>query len=161
MLDPVPISRTGYNRLKEELERLQKVDLPPVLEAIAEARELGDLKENGAYIAGRERQGFIIGRIRELNGRLSRSDVIDCTKVESDLAVFGTVVTLWDLDSNKKVTYQLLGPDEADFSTEGISIDSPIGRAILGHAVGDKVSVETPRSERHFEVVEIATSTMD
>ena len=150
MLDPVPISRTGYNRLKEELERLQKVELPPVMEAIAEARELGDLKENGAYIAGRERQGFIVGRIRELNGRLSRSDIIDCTKVESDLAVFGTVVSLLDLDTSQKVTYQLLGPDEADSSTEGISIHSPIGRAILGHAVGDQVSVKYPARRASF-----------
>lgn len=161
MLDPFPISRTGYKRLKEELARLQEVDLPPVMQAIAEARELGDLKENGAYIAGRERQGFIVGRIRELNGRLSRSDVIDCTKVESDRAVFGTVVTLLDLDTNQKVTYQLLGPDESDSSTGGISIQSPIGRAVLGQAVGDKVSVSTPRGDRHFEVVEIAKSTFD
>ena len=81
MLDPVPISRTGYNRLKEELERLQKEELPRVMLAVAEARELGDLRENGAYIAGREQQGFVVGRIRELNGRLSRSDIIDCTKM--------------------------------------------------------------------------------
>ena len=161
MLDPLPISRTGYNRLKEELARLRDEELPPVMQAIAEARELGDLRENGAYIAGRERQGFIVGRIRELNGRLSRSDIIDCTKVESDRAVFGTVVTLLDLDTNQKVTYQLVGPDEADFSIEGISIDSPIGRAILGHSVGDKVSVTTPRGERHLEVLEVARSTMD
>jgi transcription elongation factor GreA len=160
MIDPVPISTTGYNKLKEELERLQKEELPRVMHDVAEARELGDLRENGAYIAGREQQGFIVGRIRELNGRLSRSDIIDCTKVESDLAAFGTVVSLLDLDTNRKVTYQLVGPDEADISVEGISIDSPIGRAILGHAVGDKVSVDTPRGERHFEVVEIATSTV-
>jgi transcription elongation factor GreA len=158
MIDPLPMSKTGYSKLKEELERLQKEELPRVMRDVAEARELGDLRENGAYIAGREQQGFIVGRIRELNGRLSRSDVIDCTKIESDRAVFGTVVSLLDLDSNKKVTYQLLGPDEADFSAEGISIDSPIGRAVLGHSVGDKVSVTTPRGERHFEVVEIATS---
>lgn len=161
MLDPLPISRTGYNRLKEELERLQKEDLPRVMRDVAEAREQGDLKENGAYIAGREQQGFLVGRIRELNARLSRSDIIDCTKVESDLAVFGTVVSLLDLDTNRKVTYQLVGPDEADFSAEGISIDSPIGQAILGHAVGDKVTVNTPRGERHLEVTAIARSTVD
>ncbi|MCX5643533.1 MAG: transcription elongation factor GreA [Phycisphaerae bacterium] len=161
MLDPVPISRTGYKRLKEELERLQKEELPPVMQAIAEARELGDLKENGAYIAGREQQGFIVGRIRELNGKLSRSDIIDCTKVEPDRAVFGTVVTLLDLDTHQKVTYQLLGPDEADSSVGSISIHSPIGRALLGQSVGEKVLVNTPRGDRHFEVIDIARPTVD
>ena len=161
MLDPMPISRTGYNRLKEELERLQKEELPRVMRDVAEARELGDLRENGAYIAAREQQGFLVGRIRELNGRLSRSDIIDCTKMECDRAVFGTVVTLLDLDRNQKVTYQLLGPDETDSSTEGISIHSPIGRALLGQSVGEKVSVTTPRGDRHFEVIDIARPAVD
>lgn len=161
MLEPVPISRTGYNKLKEELERLQKDELPDVMRVVAEARELGDLKENGEYIAGRERQGFLVGRIRELNARLSRSDIIDCTKVEPDQAAFGTVVTLLDLDASQKLTYQLLGPDEADSSAGSISIHAPIGRAILGSSVGDQVSVTTPRGDRHFEVVDIARSIVD
>jgi len=161
MLDPVPISRTGYNRLKGELDRLQKEDLPRVMRDVAEARELGDLKENGAYLAAREQQGFLVGRIRKLNGMLSRSDVIDCTKVEPDLAVFGTVVTLLDLDTDKRLTYQLLGPDEADSDTGSISLHSPIGEAILDHAVGDKVDVSTPRGDRHFEVIEIARSAFE
>ena len=161
MLDPVPISRTGYNRLKEELERLQNEELPRVMRDVAEARELGDLKENGAYIAAREQQGFLVGRIRELNGKLSRSDIVDCTKAQCDRAAFGTVVTLLDLDRNQKMTYQLLGPDEADSSDDGISIHSPIGSALLGQPVGEKLSVETPRGERHFEVIEIARSEVD
>lgn len=161
MLDPVPISRTGYNRLKEELERLQKGELPRVAQAVEEARELGDLRENGAYQAAREQLGFLVGRVRELNGMLSRSDIIDCTKIDPDGAVFGTVVTLLDLDTNQKLTYQLLGPDEADSSTGSISIHSPIGRAILHHVVGDKVDVSTPRGDRHFEIVEITRSTFD
>ena len=161
MIDPVPISRTGYNRLKEELERLQKEELPRVMHAVAEAREMGDLRENGEYLAGREQQGFIVGRIRELNGMLSRSDIIDCTTVEPDEAAFGTVVSLLDLDTNQTVTYQLLGPDEADSSAGSISIHSPIGRAVLGRSVGDQVSVETPRGDRRFEVVDIARSAID
>ncbi len=161
MVDPVPISRTGYNRLKEELDRLQKEELPRVMRAVAEARELGDLRENGEYLAGREQQGFIVGRIRELNGMLSRSDIIDCTTVEPDEAAFGTVVSLLDLDTNQTVTYQLLGPDEADSSAGSISIHSPIGRAVLGRSVGDQVSVETPRGDRRFEVVDIARSAID
>jgi len=161
MLNPVPISRTGYNKLKEELERLQKEELPAVMRRVAEARELGDLRENGEYIAGREQQGFLMGRINELKGALSRSDIIDCTKVDTDRVAFGTVVTLLDLDTNQELIYQLLGPDEADFSTASISIASPIGDAILECAVGDHVSVSTPRGERRFEVVQIARPTVD
>lgn len=161
MLNPMPISRTGYNRLKEELERLQRGELPRVTQAVEEARELGDLSENGAYHAAREELGFLVGRIRELNGMLSRSDIIDCTKIDPDRAAFGTVVTLLDLDTGKKVTYHLLGPDEADSGNGSISIQSPIGEAILDQSIGDRVSVTTPRGDRHFEVVGIARSTID
>jgi transcription elongation factor GreA len=160
MIDPVPISKTGYNKLKEELDRLEKDELPAVMQRVAEAREMGDLKENGEYISGREQMGFLVGRIRGLKGMLSRSDIIDCTKVETDRAVFGTVVTLLDLDTNEKVTYQLLGPDEADSDTGSISVHSPVGRAVLGSSAGDKVSVQIPRGDRHFEVIEIGKSDM-
>ena len=96
MLNLVPISKTGYNKLKEELDQLENVELPEVQKTVAEARELGDLKENGAYIYGRERQGFIVGRIGELKGMMNQSDIIDCTKVPCDKAEFGTVVSLLD-----------------------------------------------------------------
>ena len=158
MIDPVPISKTGFNKLKEELDRLQNNELPQVMQRVAEAREMGDLKENGEYISGREQQGFIVGRIRELKGMLNRSDIVDCTKVETTEIGFGTVVTLLDLDTQKKVTYQLLGPDEADSDNGSISIHSPIGRSILGYTVGERVSVKIPRGDRHFEVVDIAKS---
>lgn len=161
MLDPVPISKTGFNKLKEELHRLENVELPEVQRTVAEARELGDLRENGAYIYGRERQGFIVGQIRELRGKINRSDVVDCTKVECDRADFGTVVTLLDLDTNEKIIYQLLGPDEADFDEGSISIHSPVGEALLGHAVGDKISVTIPAGDRHFEVLDIASSEIE
>ena len=157
MLDPVPISKTGFNKLKEELDRLEK-ELTEVKIAVAAARDLGDLKENGAYIYGRERQGFVVGQINELKGKINRSDIVDCTKVECDQVAFGTVVSLLDLDTQEKVTYQLLGPDDADYDTGSISIQSPVGRAILGLEVGDKVSVTIPRGDRHFEVIEIAGS---
>jgi len=160
MIDPVPISRTGYNKLMEELEQLQK-ELSEVKQTVAEAREEGDLKENGAYIYGRQRQGHIVGRISELTGRLNQSDIVDCTKVECDRAVFGTVVSLLDLDTEEKVTYQLLGPDDADYDTGSISVQSPVGRAIVGHAVGDKLSVSIPRGDRHFEVIGIEKSGFD
>jgi len=160
MIDPVPISRTGYNKLMEDLNRLQK-ELPEVKQAVADAREEGDLKENGAYIYGRQRQGHIVGQISEIKGKLNRSDIIDCTKVDCDRAVFGTVVSLLDLDTEEKVTYQLLGPDDADYDAGSISVQSPIGRSIVGHSAGDKVSVTIPRGERHFEVIDIERSEFD
>lgn len=160
MLDPVPISRTGFNKLKEELAKLNK-DLAQVREEVAAARELGDLKENGAYIYGRERQGFLEGQIGELMGKINRSDIVDCTKVECDQAEFGTVVTVVDLDTQEKITYQLLGPDDADYDTGSISIQSPVGSAILGCVVGDKVTVSIPRGDRNFEVIDIAKSEFD
>ncbi|MFC1781704.1 transcription elongation factor GreA [Planctomycetota bacterium] len=161
MLKTEPMSRTGYNRLMKELSRLETEELPEVRKAVAQAREEGDLKENGAYIYGRQRQGHIVGRIGELKGALNRAEIIDCTKVECDRAVFGTVVTLLDLDTNQKLTYQLLGPDDADYDTGSISIYSPIGGAILGHSIGDKISVTVPRGDLNFEVIDIAKPQLD
>jgi len=161
MRETEPMSRTGYNKLMKELERLETVELPEVRQAVAAAREEGDLKENGAYIYGRQRQGHIVGRIGELKGKLHRADIIDCTKVECDRAVFGTVVSLLDLDTKEKVTYQLLGPDDGDIDTGSISIYSPVGNAILGHSAGDKISVQLPRGERHLEVIDIARPKVD
>ena len=161
MRETEPMSRTGYNRLMKELTRLETEELPEVQKAVATAREEGDLKENGAYIYGRQRQGHIVGQIGELKGKLNRAEIIDCTKVKCDRAVFGTVVSLLDLDTKEKLTYQLLGPDDADFDTGSISIYSPVGSAIVGHSVGDKLSVELPRGERHLEVIDIARPQVD
>ena len=160
MLKPAPMSKTGYDKLKEELTHLQSVELPEVQKTVADAREEGDLKENGAYIYGRQRQGHIVGRISELKGKLNRADIIDCTRVECDRARFGTVVTLRDLDTEKEVTYQLLGPDDSDFESGSISVVSPIGRSILGHVIGDELTVTVPRGDRHLKVTGIAKSTI-
>ncbi len=160
MLDPVPISMTGFNKLKEELAQLEE-ELTEVRQTVAAAREEGDLKENGAYIYGRQRQGHIEGRIGELKGQINRSDIVDCTKVECDQARFGTVVTLLDLDTEKKVTYQLLGPDEADLDEGSISIESPVGEAILGCSIGDKITVTIPRGDRNLEVLDIGPSEIE
>lgn len=156
-----PMSRTGYNRLMKELTRLETVELPEVQKTVAQAREEGDLKENGAYIYGRQRQGHIVGRIGELKGKLNGAEIIDCTTVECDRAVFGTVVTLLDLDTNEKVIYQLLGPGDADIDTGSISIESPIGDAIVGHSIGDKISVTVPRGDLRLEVIDIARPQVD
>jgi len=161
MRDLEPMSRTGYNKLMKELEQLETVELPEVKKTVAQAREEGDLRENGAYIYGRQRQGHIVGQIGELKGKLNRADIIDCTKVDCDRAVFGTVVSLLDLDTKEKVTYQLLGSDDADFDTGSISVHSPIGSCIVGHSVGDKVTAELPRGDRHLEVIDIARPEVD
>ena len=161
MLNPEPISRAGYGKLTEQLKRLETEELPEVRQTVAQAREEGDLKENGAYIYGRQRQGHIEGRIGELKGKLNHADIVDCTKVECDRAVFGTVVSLLDLDTREKLTYQLLGPYDADIDTGSISIQSPIGRSIAGNAVGDKFTVTVPSGDRHLEVTDIARPEVD
>ncbi len=157
MVDLVPISKTGFEKLREEITKLEK-ERKEVSKTVAEAREQGDLKENGAYIYGRQQLGFIDGRLGELRAKMNCSEIVDCTKVECDKAVFGTVVTLKDLDTHKKVTYQLLGPHDADVESGSISIESPVGDAILGLGVGDKASVTIPRGEFNFEVIDISGS---
>jgi len=157
MLDLVPISLTGFNNLMEEVEQLEK-EAVQLRKRVSEAREMGDLKENGEYIYGRQELGFLEGRLGELRTQINRSEKIDCTKVQTDKAVFGTVVTMVDLNTNEKVTYQLLGPNDADIDTGSISIYSPVGDAIHGLAVGDKGMVKKPKGEFHFEIVQIDKS---
>ena len=157
MFDLVPISLTGFKKLVEELKELEK-ERAEVSKRVGEAREQGDLRENGEYIYGRQQLGFIDGRLGELRANINRSDKVDCTKVECDKAVFGTVVTLLNLETKEKVTYQLLGPNDADLDTGSISIHSPVGDAIHGLALGDKALVKKPSGEFHFEVIDIAKS---
>ena len=157
MVDLVPISLTGFNKLMEELSQLEK-EAAEVRKRVSEAREQGDLKENGEYIYGRQQLGFIEGSLGELRSKINRSDKIDCTKVQCDRAVFGTVVTLLNLNTQEKVTYQLLGPNDADFDAGSISIHSPVGDAIHGLSLGDKASVKRPSGDFHFEVIDIAKS---
>jgi transcription elongation factor GreA len=157
MFDLVPISLTGFKKLTEELKELEK-ERAEVSKRVGEAREQGDLRENGEYIYGRQQLGFIDGRLGELRANINRSDKVDCTKVECDKAVFGTVVTLLNLETKEKITYQLLGPNDADLDTGSISIHSPVGDAIHGLALGDKALVKKPSGEFNFEVIDIAKS---
>ncbi|OHB52660.1 MAG: hypothetical protein A2Y12_03100 [Planctomycetes bacterium GWF2_42_9] len=157
MVELVPISLNGFNKLMEELHQLEK-EAGELRKRVSDAREMGDLKENGEYIYGRQELGFLEGRLGELRTAINRSDKIDCTKVNCDKAVFGTVVTLLDMNTQDKVTYQLLGPNDADLDNGSISIYSPVGDAIHGLAVGDKGMVKKPKGEFHFEVLEIARS---
>jgi transcription elongation factor GreA len=155
MVERVPISRMGFTRLRKELDHLERRERHDVIRAIEVAREHGDLRENAEYHAAKERQGHIEGRILELKDKLSRAEVIDCSEVSCNRAVFGTVVTMLDLDEDIEVTYQLLGPEESDVKLGSISIHSPLGRAIIGKEVGDEVKVVTPRGIREFEIVNI------
>ncbi|OHB54281.1 MAG: hypothetical protein A2Y07_01710 [Planctomycetes bacterium GWF2_50_10] len=157
MYDLVPISLTGFNKLHEELKQLEK-EATEVRKRVSDAREQGDLKENGEYIYGRQQLGFIEGRMGELRGQINLSEKIDCTQVPTDKAVFGTVVTLLNLKTQEKVTYQLLGPNDADIDMGSISIHSPVGDAIHMLTPGEKALAKTPGGEFHFEVISIGKS---
>lgn len=159
MIERIPMSKAGNKKLKEELAKLEKVDRIEVVKAIEVARGHGDLKENAEYHAAKERQGLIEMRILELKDKLSRAEVIDCIKVSTKCAVFGTVVTLLDLDTDEEVSYQLLGPEESDVKKGSISVLSPLGRSILGKEVGDEVLTVTPGGNREFELMDITSST--
>ena len=161
MVSRIPMSNRGYKRLREELERLERKERPDVVNAIEVARAHGDLSENAEYHAAKERQGMIEGRIIELRDKLARAEVIDCSKVDCGRAVFGTVVTLADMDTDEEVTYQLLGPEEADVKKGSISVMSPLGRSIIGKTVGDEVLAKTPGGVREFELLEINSAMVD
>ena len=161
MIERMPISRMGFERLRKELEQLERKERLDVIRAIEVAREHGDLKENAEYHAAKERQSHVEGRILELKDKLSRAEVIDCTEVSCNMAVFGTVVTMLDLDEDIEVTYQLLGPEESDVEKGVISLQSPLGRSILGKKVGDEVTVVTPGGIREFEIISIAAPEYD
>jgi len=161
MNERMPISRMGFIRLRKELEQLERRERHDVIRAIEVAREHGDLKENAEYHAAKERQGHVEGRILELKDKLSRAEVIDCSEVTCKKAVFGTVVTMLDLDTDLEVTYQLLGPEESDVKKGVISLQSPLGRSILGKEVGDQVKVVTPGGMREFEIINIAAPEND
>jgi transcription elongation factor GreA len=159
MVVRIPMSKSGNQKLRDELQQLERVERSAVVKAIGVAREHGDLKENAEYHAAKDRQGHIEGRILELKDKLSRAEVIDCSKVSTDTVVFGTVVKLLDLDSDEEVTYQLLGPEEADVKKGSISVLSPLGQSMLGKEVGDEVLAVTPGGNREFEVIDIQSST--
>ena len=161
MIMRMPISRMGFDRLRKELENLERRERHDVIRAIEVAREHGDLKENAEYHAAKERQGHVEGRILELKDKLSRAEVIDCSEVNCSRAVFGTVVSMLDLDEDVEVTYQLLGPEESDVEKGVISVQSPLGRAIIGKEIGDEIKVVTPGGIREFELMNITAPVSD
>lgn len=149
-----PLTSKGAARLRDEMERLKTVDRPKVIEAIAEARAHGDLKENAEYHAAREMQGFIEGRIKELEGVLSLADVIDPSKFSGSIK-FGATVTLVDEDSGEEKTYQIVGEVEADIENGLLNLRSPLARALIGKEEGDSVDVKTPGGTKSYEVLSI------
>ena len=143
----------GAERLREELHELKTVRRPKIIEAIAEAREHGDLKENAEYHAAREQQSFCEGRIKEIEGKLADSEIIDITEIEpTGRVIFGTTVTLLNIDTEETVSYQIVGEDEADVKAGRISVASPISRAIMGKEVGEEVIVNAPAGEIEYEI---------
>lgn len=151
----IPMTVEGKRMLDEELKRLKTVDRPAVIKAIEVARGHGDLSENADYSAAKERQGFIEGRIQELNSKLAMAQVIDPTTIKSDKIVFGATVVIADQDSGKEVTYKIVGVDEADIKVNKISIGSPIARALIGKKAGDEVTVNAPKGAVRYDVIEV------
>ncbi|MDD3517587.1 MAG: transcription elongation factor GreA [Chromatiales bacterium] len=155
-MSKVPLTIRGAEKLKAELQRLKTEARPRVIEAIAEARAHGDLKENAEYHAAREQQSFIEGRIKEIEAKLSNAQVIDVTTLpQSGKVVFGTTVVLADEDSGDEVTYQIVGDDEADIKEGLISVSSPIARALIGKEQGEVVTVRAPGGDKDYEIVEV------
>ena len=155
-MDKEPITVNGLKDLKSELEDLKKVQRPKIVEAIAEARSHGDLKENAEYHAAKEQQGLIEGRVVAINDIIARANVIDVTKIENDgKVIFGSTVKVQDLETNKKISYRLVGQDEADIKKNLIFFRSPIGKAFIGKDKGETVTVITPSGERNFEILDV------
>jgi len=155
-LNKVPLTIRGAEKLRAELRRLKTQDRPRVVKAIAEARGHGDLRENAEYHAAKEEQGFIEGRIKDIDGKLSHAEIIDVTQLgQTGRVVFGATVDLVDEDDGRELSYQIVGEDEADIAAGLISITSPIARALIGHQEGDVVEVTAPAGQKNYEIVEV------
>lgn len=153
----IPITKRGAEKLKAELHQLKTVDRPWVINAIAEARAQGDLSENAEYDAAKDRQGFIEGRIQEVEGKLSAAQIIDPSTLDADgRVVFGATVELEDEDSGAQVKYQIVGEDEADLKLGLINVSSPIARALIGKEEGDSVTVQAPSGQRRYEIAKVS-----
>ena len=155
-MNKVPLTQRGEQLLRDELADLKSVQRPRVIQAIAEAREHGDLKENAEYHAAREQQSFIEGRLKEIEAKLSNAQVIDLSTLDPQgKVVFGATVSLLDVQSDANITYQIVGDDEADLKTNRISFSSPVARALIGKLEGDEVGVQTPKGVREYEILEV------
>ena len=155
-MNKIPLTVTGAELLRQELHRLKTVERPDVIAAIADARSHGDLSENAEYDAAKERQGFVEGRIKEVEAKLSNAQIIDPALLDADgRCVFGATVELEDLENESEVTYQIVGDDEADIKQGKISVSSPIARALIGKYAGDIAEVQAPGGVREYEIIEV------
>lgn len=155
-MNKVPMTAHGAEKLKKELEHLKKVERPRIIAAIAEARAHGDLKENAEYHAAKEQQGFSEGRIREIEAKLSHAQIIDISHLTNEgKVVFGSTVTLANLETDEKVRYQIVGEDEADLKHHKISVTSPIARALIGKFEADEITVQTPQGAVGYEIIKV------
>jgi transcription elongation factor GreA len=155
-MSKIPLTIHGAEKLRAELQRLKTIERPSVIAAIAEARSHGDLSENAEYDAAKERQGFIEGRIKDVEGKLGNAQIIDPTLLDADgRVVFGSTVELEDMDAGNKVVYQIVGDDEADLKAGKISLNSPVARALIGKYAGDVAVVHTPGGVREYEVLDV------
>ncbi|ONX58684.1 transcription elongation factor GreA [Burkholderia cenocepacia] len=156
-MSAIPLTKRGAEQLRDELQRLKSVERPAVINAIAEARAQGDLSENAEYDAAKEKQGFIEGRIAELESKLSAAQIIDPTVLDADgRVVFAATVELEDLESGDTVKYQIVGDDEADIDHGLISVSSPIARALIGKSEGDVAAVQAPSGVREYEIISVS-----
>ena len=155
MAETVPMTPEGHLKLQEELKHLIRVERPKVIQDIAEARAHGDLSENAEYDAAKERQGFVEGRIGEINGKMALCQVIDVTELDTDKVVFGATVKLYDVESEGEVIYRIVGQDEANIKESRISINSPVAKALIGHRVDDEVHIRVPSGTRIYEIIDI------
>jgi transcription elongation factor GreA len=155
-VNKVPMTARGAELLREELRTLKSVERPRIIQAIAEARAHGDLKENAEYHAAKEQQGFAEGRIKEIESKLSNTQIIDVTAIDAKgKVVFGATVALLDLQNDAEITYRIVGEDEADIKTGLISFTSPIARALIGKSEGDEVNFSAPGGEKQYEIIEV------
>ena len=154
-MNKIPMTVAGQIALDEELKRLKTIERPAVIAAISEAREHGDLSENAEYHAAKERQGWIEGRVQELEDKLARAQVIDITKMSGDTVKFGATVTVLDEDTEQEATYQIVGEDEADVKAGKISISSPIARSMINKEVGDVAEVNAPGGLKSYEIMSV------
>jgi transcription elongation factor GreA len=155
MSHSIPFTKESHEALQEELKRLIRVERPKVIQDIAEARAHGDLSENAEYDAAKNRQGFIEGRIQEINGKLARAYVVDLSNMKPDKVVFGCTVTLYDTATEEEITYKIVGEDEADIKLGKISCTSPVGKALIGHKLDDSVKASVPSGIREYEIIDI------
>ena len=155
MKDSYPVTKKGYELLKKELKQLLSTDRPAVVNAISTAREHGDLKENAEYHAAKEQQGFIEGRIQELNAKLANANVIDIEKLSGDKVVFGATVTFEDVDTDEVSNYQIVGEDESDIKQNKISVSSPIARALIGRSAGETLIIHIPKGKIEIEIIKV------